>query len=272
MPKVLVVDDSVSVRKVVERILASRHIEVVAAASGDEALTCLEDDTPDLIVCDVILPDQDGYQICEFVRAHPRLTRVPVLLISGMINSTVLSRAAEVRSNDVMFKPFTADELVRKISGLLAAPLAGVGGNGSASRWAPAPNGSALAADTPPPGPAAPPAEGSGLAELSAIPGVGLVIVVDREGFVIDVAGRAEDLAEVAGSLAAVAGDTADAIGRELGEGGCQAMIIEFDTGLLLLHAVGREALVAVMLRDAAALGKVRYHVKKLLPALEGAL
>ena len=68
MPKVLVVDDSLSVRKVVQRALESKRIEVLSAASGSEALEQIAREAPDLIVCDVIMPDMDGYQICDFVK------------------------------------------------------------------------------------------------------------------------------------------------------------------------------------------------------------
>src|SRR2546425_7965199 len=120
MPKVLVVDDSLSVRKVVEKALEGRSLQVLSAASGTEAIERIERERPDVVVCDVILPDKDGYQICEFVRAHPTMGKTPVLLISGVVNSTVLARAAEVQSNDVMFKPFAAEELVRKIDAMLS--------------------------------------------------------------------------------------------------------------------------------------------------------
>ena len=73
MAKVLVVDDSVSVRKVVERALAGRQIQVVSAASGSEAIERIEREEPDVVVCDVVMPDKDGYEICEFVKSHPRL-------------------------------------------------------------------------------------------------------------------------------------------------------------------------------------------------------
>src|SRR5256885_7258205 len=111
MPKVLVVDDSLSVRKVVEKARTGLGVEVLSAATGTEAMERIERERPDIVVCDVILPDEDGYKVCEFVRAHPAVARIPVLLISGVVNSTVLARAAEVQSNDVMFKPFAAEEL-----------------------------------------------------------------------------------------------------------------------------------------------------------------
>ena len=120
MPKVLVVDDSLSVRKVVERALLGRQMEVVCAATGSEALERFERDEPDVVVCDVLMPDKDGYEICEFVKRHPRLGATPVLLMSGIVNDEVRERAARVKSSDVLSKPFAADDLLRRLDALLS--------------------------------------------------------------------------------------------------------------------------------------------------------
>src|SRR3989442_12634426 len=157
MAKVLVVDDSVSVRRVVEKALAGRSVQVLTAASGTEAMERIERDRPDAVVCDVILPDKDGYQVCRFVRDHPAVGAIPVLLISGVVNSTVLARAAEVQSNDVMFKPFAAEELVRKIDAMLS-PRNGSFPAVAAPPPAPAPRTPPLA--PPPRVPPAPPPRG----------------------------------------------------------------------------------------------------------------
>lgn len=119
MPKVLVIDDSVSVRKVVERALAGRQIDVVCAASGSEALEQIERDAPDVIVCDVVMPDRDGYEICEFVKNHPRLGATPVLLMSGIVNDEVRQRAARARSEGVLSKPFAAEDLLKRLDSLV---------------------------------------------------------------------------------------------------------------------------------------------------------
>jgi CheY-like chemotaxis protein/predicted regulator of Ras-like GTPase activity (Roadblock/LC7/MglB family) len=119
MPKVLVIDDSVSVRKVVERALAGKQVDVVCAASGTEALDCMERDAPDVIVCDVVMPDRDGYEICEFVKKHPRLGDIPVLLMSGIVNDEVKQRAARARSEGVLAKPFAAEDLLKRLDGFL---------------------------------------------------------------------------------------------------------------------------------------------------------
>jgi CheY-like chemotaxis protein/predicted regulator of Ras-like GTPase activity (Roadblock/LC7/MglB family) len=292
MPKVLVVDDSLSVRKVVEKALAGRSVEVLSAASGNEAIERIEQDRPDIVVCDVILPDKDGYQICEYVRAHPAMGRTPVLLISGVVNSTVLARAAEVQSNDVMFKPFAAEELVRKIDGLLGAR--------ATAAAAPRANGMATPpsmerAPAPPPPPraeaapvsheprfvetaSAPPTESTGndlkmrLDALCATPGVRMAALADREGFLIESAGDMALDAEVAAALTACVAESSHGIGQDLGQGALLGMMLEYEQGMLLLNAVGPWALLAVMVTDAAALGKARYVVKKALPDLERAL
>jgi CheY-like chemotaxis protein len=321
MAKVLVVDDSLSVRKVVERALVAKQLEVVSAASGNEAIAQIEREEPDLVVCDVVMPDRDGYDICRFVKAHPRLARVPVLLISGIVNSSVLEQAAEARSDDVLRKPFEAAELVRKVSELLARPAsshaqpaAAHGVPTAAPRpaavplppVAPAPvtarSVAAIlaahgrgAAEPPPPAPApvrpaaappAPPREAvaapwrepappapapdlrTALAQLISLSGADWAALSDREGFLIESAGDMGLESEVAAAMAACLADTSDGIGRELGRGALAGMLIEYEKGTVVLHGVGTAAVLAVMAKDAAAIGKVRYYVKRILPDL----
>ncbi|HUP36420.1 MAG TPA: response regulator [Candidatus Limnocylindria bacterium] len=283
MPKVLVVDDSLSVRKVVQRALESKRIEVQSAASGSEAIEQIAREAPDLIVCDVIMPDMDGYQICDFIKKHPTLGHTPVLLISGIVNGTVLERAAKVQADDVMRKPFAADELLHRIESLLPA------GRRSAASGAPAPAPAmspaapvterpARTLERPAPvaepvavvAPAAVPVPDlkallAGVAELA---GVSLTALIDREGALMEVAGGLLPDAELAGALAACLVESTDGVGRALTQGRLQSLIIEYDAGVVLLNAVGPGAMLAVVLDDPAVLGKVRYHVKKALPDL----
>src|SRR5438552_17654888 len=113
MPKVLVVDDSLSVRKVVEKALTGRGVEVLSAATGTEAMERIERERPDIVVCDVILPDKDGYKVCEFVRAHPAVARSPVLLISGGVGARARARAAVVQAYDGMIDASASAATVR---------------------------------------------------------------------------------------------------------------------------------------------------------------
>jgi CheY-like chemotaxis protein/predicted regulator of Ras-like GTPase activity (Roadblock/LC7/MglB family) len=316
MAKVLVVDDSVSVRKVVERALEARRISVVSAGLGIEAIERIEKDEPDLVVCDVLLPDKDGYEVCEFVKTHPRLAQTPVLLISGIVNDQVLERAARVHSNEVLRKPFAADDLARRVDALLAqapprpevprppaeapdaAPPPPVTESAGAETFGTTPAVEPPRAMAPPPPaptrpthvapkPVAPameppvpslaplpsaPAVKACLSQLTAIAGVRLAVVADREGFLVESIGDLGIEAEVASALAACLAESSDGLGREMGLGPLQGMILEFEKGMVLLHGVGDTAMLAIVLQDPASLGKVRYYVRKVLPELARAL
>jgi CheY-like chemotaxis protein/predicted regulator of Ras-like GTPase activity (Roadblock/LC7/MglB family) len=270
MPKVLVVDDSLSVRKVVERALLGRQMEVVCAATGSEAIERFERDEPDIVVCDVLMPDKDGYEICEFVKRHPRLGATPVLLMSGIVNDEVRERAARVKSADVLSKPFAAEDLLRRLDALLAkvappAPLpatpVALNGNGNAE--------ASPATLTPPPPPAAGPTGSAGLLkQFAAIDGVQWAVLADREGFLLDAAGEGVVDAEVAGALSACLTESSEGLGRELGRGALHGMILEYAQGMVVLYSVGASALLAIALSEPSALGKVRYFAKKSIPEL----
>jgi hypothetical protein len=240
-----------------------------------------------------------------------------VLLISGVVNSTVLARAAEVQSSDVMFKPFAADELVRKIDGLLNGragsagtppgprPAGAARGVDQPGRASVVPRGvEALSTDRgtgplsgtePPvervaalrrlerlPGdgdlPAAAPADEPGgelrarLEALAATPGVRMAALADVEGFLLESVGEQAAEADAASALAAALRASSEDIGHDLGQGPLRGMMVEYERGLLLLHRVGATALLTVLVADAAAVGKVRYVVKRALPELERAL
>jgi CheY-like chemotaxis protein/predicted regulator of Ras-like GTPase activity (Roadblock/LC7/MglB family) len=282
MAKVLVVDDSLSVRKVVERALLGRQMEVVCAATGSEALERIERDEPDIVVCDVLMPDKDGYEICAFVKRHPKLARTPVLLMSGIVNDDVRERAARVQSADVLSKPFAADDLLRKLDALLAAAAppaapvepamptappaptlpapAAVGGRGRAE---PDRNG-----HTGPSAATTPGGSAGILKQFAAIDGVQWAVLADREGFLLDASGDAVVDAEVAGALSACLTESSEGLGRELGRGTLQGMILEYTQGMVVLYSVGASALLAIALGEPSALGKVRYFAKRSIPEL----
>ena len=283
MAKVLVIDDSLSVRKVVERALAGRQIEVVAAASGAEAIERMERDAPDIVVCDVVMPDRDGYDICEFVKNHPRLSGTPVLLMSGIVNDTVRERAARARASDILTKPFAAEDLLKRIDHLLATRPASASTPVAETAEAGTPSDDAAyrRADV-----SAAPAVASSRAELTprpgdmkgilqqfgAMDGVQWAVVADREGFLIDSTAEAGVDAEVAGALSACLAESSEGLGRELGRGALHGMILEYEKGMVVVYGVGATAILAVGLADASVLGKVRYFAKKALPELVRAL
>jgi CheY-like chemotaxis protein len=144
MPKVLVADDSITVRKVAERLLTEAGMEVALAASGEEAMAYLSTEHPDFIISDVIMPDKSGYDVCRFVRSQATLADTPVLLISGIVNDEVSRQAESCRANGVLKKPFQGASLQDRVRDMLAkqtekespivtSPSATVPSNGDAS-------------------------------------------------------------------------------------------------------------------------------------------
>jgi CheY-like chemotaxis protein len=120
MPKVLIADDSIAVRKVAERLLTEAGMGVALAANGEEALAYLAKETPDLVVSDVIMPDKSGYEVCAFVRARRALANTPVLLISGIVNDEVTKQAESCHADGVLKKPFQGTSLKDRVLELLS--------------------------------------------------------------------------------------------------------------------------------------------------------
>jgi CheY-like chemotaxis protein len=119
MPKVLIADDSMAVRKVAERLLIQAGLEVALASSGEEALAWLSKERADVIISDVIMPGRSGYDVCTFVRSQAGLADTPVLLISGIVNDEVAKQVELCRANGVLKKPFQGSSLQDKVKELL---------------------------------------------------------------------------------------------------------------------------------------------------------
>jgi CheY-like chemotaxis protein len=154
MPKVLIADDSMAVRKVAERLLVQAGLEVALASSGEEALAWLAKERADVIISDVIMPGRSGYDVCTFVRSQAGLADTPVLLISGIVNDEVTKQVELCRANGVLKKPFQGSSLQDKVKELLSQRQQGAAVAPSPPPQ-PDPVAAALAVPTAPP-PAAP--------------------------------------------------------------------------------------------------------------------
>lgn len=246
--RVLVVDDSLSVRRAIERMLAPKGLTVTGATDGSEALERLAAERPDLVICDVMLPEVDGYEVCRFVRRRPALTGVPVLLISGVSSPEVEERAAAVGATGVLAKPFTAESLLARIEGLV----------GTGAEAGPA------APPRPDDGPADPALE-EALAAARRMPGFRAAWVLDPEG------GGGRDAAgepPPPGLLAAVR--HAVAATGELGLGSPYELFIEGAEGTLVVDPIGPEgpvagSVLAVQFDRSIRLGLARHLVRRLL-------
>ena len=252
--RVLVADDSITVRKLVEHVLEARGVEVLSAPSGTEAIERIERERPDLVISDVVMPDKSGYDICTYVRKHPELSSTPVLLISGVVNAAVREHAARVHSDDVIGKPFSASELGSKVDHLLGL-----------AATAPARLPPRKASPNTAPEPVTATTLKGWVAEVGAMSGVELVVLVDRDGLLVEASGPAATTANeaVAAGLAACCAEASRGIGDAVQRGALEGVILEYEGGILLARYVGTAAILGVLLRDPAYLGKVRYLLKR---------
>jgi twitching motility two-component system response regulator PilG len=114
-PVVLVVDDSPTVRKIVQLTLQREHIHVVTAGDGLSALAAVADEQPDLILLDIMLPRMDGYNICQVVRKNMAYRDMPIIMLSGKDGLFDRMRGKLAGSTEYITKPFDSAELVQTV-------------------------------------------------------------------------------------------------------------------------------------------------------------
>jgi twitching motility two-component system response regulator PilG len=113
--KVLVIDDSNTIRRSAEIFLRQGGYEVVLAEDGFDALSKVTDHAPTLIFCDILMPRLDGYQTCAIIKRNPRFTHVPVIMLSSKDGLFDKARGRMVGSEDYLTKPFTKEQLLRAV-------------------------------------------------------------------------------------------------------------------------------------------------------------
>ncbi len=113
--KVLVIDDSNTIRRSAEIFLRQGGHEVVLAEDGFDALAKVNDHQPELIFCDILMPRLDGYQTCAIIKRNPKFTHVPVIMLSSKDGLFDKARGRMVGSEDYLTKPFTKEQLLRAV-------------------------------------------------------------------------------------------------------------------------------------------------------------
>ena len=113
--KVLVIDDSNTIRRSAELFLNQAGYQVILAEDGFDALAKVNDHTPQLIFCDILMPRLDGYQTCAIIKRNPRFAHVPVIMLSSKDGLFDKARGRMVGSEDYLTKPFTKDQLLRAV-------------------------------------------------------------------------------------------------------------------------------------------------------------
>ena len=124
VPTVMVVDDSLTVRKVTGRLLSREGYRVLTAKDGVDALEQLLDVVPDVLLVDIEMPRMDGFDLTRNVRADARLKAVPIIMVTSRSGEKHRAYAAEVGVNDYLGKPYQEDDLLRRIAAYVAPPRA----------------------------------------------------------------------------------------------------------------------------------------------------
>lgn len=117
--RLLLIDDDPNLILLVKDYLEFRGYEVITAENGQEALEVLDQDTPDMIICDVMMPQMDGYSLVEHVRKNPRTSWIPVLFLSAKGQSQDRVKGLNTGADVYMVKPFEPEELVAQVESSL---------------------------------------------------------------------------------------------------------------------------------------------------------
>jgi twitching motility two-component system response regulator PilG len=113
--KILVIDDSNTIRRSAEIFLKAGNHEVMLAEDGFDALAKVSDYRPDLIFCDILMPRLDGYQTCAIIKRNAKFSNVPIVMLSSKDGVFDKARGRMVGAQDYLTKPFTKDQLLRAV-------------------------------------------------------------------------------------------------------------------------------------------------------------
>ena len=114
--KVMVIDDSNTIRRSAEIFLVQAGYQVVLAEDGFDALAKISDHHPQVIFCDIMMPRLDGYQTCALIKKNPRFAATPVVMLASRDGLIDRARGRMVGSDEYLTKPFTKDSLLQAVS------------------------------------------------------------------------------------------------------------------------------------------------------------
>ncbi|HXY23209.1 MAG TPA: response regulator [Candidatus Acidoferrum sp.] len=119
VPTVYFIDDSATMREVIKIAFRRENINVITCADAASALAQFQENRPDVVITDVIMPDQDGYSVCSQIKQNPDYSETPVVLMSGVVNKSVADKAVSVKADELIRKPFQPQELIARVKSLL---------------------------------------------------------------------------------------------------------------------------------------------------------
>jgi len=119
VPTVYFIDDSATMREVIKIAFRKENIHVITCPDAASAIEQFGATAPDAVITDVIMPDKDGYEVCQFIKQHEQFGQTPVILMSGVVNKNVAEKAMSVKADELIRKPFQPQDLINRVKNLL---------------------------------------------------------------------------------------------------------------------------------------------------------
>ena len=120
--KILLADDSITIQKVIELTFTDEDFELHTVGNGQKAIEEIRTVKPDIVLCDIIMPEKSGYEVCEHIKTSDDLKHIPVLLLTGAFEPFDQERAKQAGCDGFLAKPFEPQTLISKVKELLTAP------------------------------------------------------------------------------------------------------------------------------------------------------
>jgi len=116
---ILVIEDDYLVARTIERSLGGEEFRISLASRGEKGLYLARHDPPDLVILDIIMPDMDGYQVCQTMRADPQLAEIPILFLTAKVKPQDRITGFNLGADDYLCKPFNVNELILRVRAIL---------------------------------------------------------------------------------------------------------------------------------------------------------
>lgn len=119
-PKILIIDDDPDFVAATEVVLESKDYQVLAAYDGKEGLEKVREENPDLVILDIIMPQEDGFKVCEEIKADPELAKIPVIILTSLSErwsevTLSVTQGLMLEAEDYIDKPVAPEELLRRV-------------------------------------------------------------------------------------------------------------------------------------------------------------
>src|SRR6056297_2559235 len=113
--RILIIEDEQEVREEITDILKFEGYDVIPVSGGAEGVKAAVENSPDIVICDILMPEMDGFEVLQKIKSHPAFSLVPFIFVSAMAERKSLRKGMEQGADDYLFKPFSREELLKAL-------------------------------------------------------------------------------------------------------------------------------------------------------------